>query len=219
VAGLLACSQLTASGDRELASIGYGGRRAADREPSFRRSLVPMVIADDDRRFVAANAAACLLLRLPEEDVLRLTVDDLTPLENRREVGRLWDAFIRDGTQEGKYELLMPDGARVAVEYSATANMEPGRHLSILMFPPGRIERDAPRGSKSVLTSREREVLAMVAMGRSSSSIAAALGVATSTVESHVPHCLDKPALATVPTPSRSDCAAARSPSSLIGSE
>lgn len=151
-----------------------------------------MVIADDDRRFVAANAAACLLLRLPEEDVLRLTVDDLTPLENRREVGRLWDAFIRDGTQEGRYELLMPDGARVAVEYSATANMEPARHLSILMFPPGRIERDAPRRSKLVLTSREREVLAMVAMGRSSASIAAAIGVATSTVESHVRHCLDK---------------------------
>lgn len=69
-----------------------------------------MVIAGDDRRYVAANAAACLLLRLPEEDVLRLTVDDLTPLENRRQVEPLWDAFIRDGTQEGKYELLMPDG-------------------------------------------------------------------------------------------------------------
>jgi DNA-binding CsgD family transcriptional regulator len=172
--------------------LATGTHEQLRREPSFRRSLVPMVIADDDRRFVAANAAACLLLRVPEEDVLRLTVDDLTPLENRQEVGPLWDAFIRDGTQEGKYELLMPDGARVAVEYSATANMEPGRHLSILMFPPGRIERDAPRRSKSVLTSREREVLAMVAMGRSSSLIAAALGVATSTVESHVRHCLDK---------------------------
>ena len=103
-----------------------------------------------------------------------------------------WDAFIRDGTQEGRYELLMPDGARVAVEYSATANMEPGQHLSILMFPPGRIGRDALPRSNSVLTSREREVLAMVAMGRSSSLIAAGLGVATSTVESHVRHCLDK---------------------------
>ncbi len=151
-----------------------------------------MVIANDHRRYVAANAAACLLLRLPEEDVLRLTVDDLTPPENRPEVGPLWDAFLRDGTQEGKYELLMPDGARVTIEYSATANIAPGRHLSILMFPPGRIERDGPRRSKSVLTSREREVLAMVAMGRSSSLIAAVLGVATSTVESHVRHCLDK---------------------------
>jgi DNA-binding CsgD family transcriptional regulator len=161
-------------------------------DPSFWRSLVPMVIADDDRRFVAANAAACLLLRLPEEDVLRLTVDDLTPPENRPAVGALWDTFVRDGTQEGRYELLMPDGARVTIEYSATANIEPGQHLSILMFPPGRIGRRAPRRSKSVLTSREREVLAMVAMGRSSSLIAASLGVATSTVESHVRHCLQK---------------------------
>jgi DNA-binding CsgD family transcriptional regulator len=162
------------------------------REPSFWRSLVPMVIAGDDRRYVAANPAACLLLRLPEEEILRLTVDDLTPPENRSQIGPLWDAFIRDGTQEGEYELLMPDGARVRVEYSATANIEPGQHLSILMFPPGRIERDAAARSESVLTSREREVLAMVAMGRSSASIAGALGVATSTVESHVRHCLDK---------------------------
>ena len=29
-----------------------------------------MVIADDERRYVAANPAACLLLRLPEEEVL-----------------------------------------------------------------------------------------------------------------------------------------------------
>jgi DNA-binding CsgD family transcriptional regulator len=151
-----------------------------------------MVIANDERRYVAANAAACLLLRLAEEDVLRLTVDDLTPPENRSQVGPLWDAFVRDGTQEGTYELLMPDGARVTVEYSATANIEPGRHLSILMFPPGRTERDGPRQSKSVLTRREREVLAMVAMGRSSSLIAAALGVAPSTVESHIRHCLQK---------------------------
>jgi PAS domain S-box-containing protein len=169
-----------------------GTSKPLNPDSSFWRSLVPMVIADDDRRYVAANAAACLLLRLPEEDVLRMTVDDLTPPESRSQVRSLWDAFIRDGTQEGKYELLMPDGARVVVEYSATANIEPGKHLSILMFPPGRIEREGYRRSKSVLTSREREVLAMVAMGHGSASIASALGIATSTVESHVRHCLDK---------------------------
>jgi DNA-binding CsgD family transcriptional regulator len=86
----------------------------------------------------------------------------------------------------------MPVGARVAVEDSATANVEPWPTSLDPVFPPGRIERDAPRRSKSVLTSREREVLAMVATGRSSSSIAATLGVATSRVESHVRHRLDK---------------------------
>jgi DNA-binding CsgD family transcriptional regulator len=151
-----------------------------------------MVIADDTRRYVAANAAACLLLRLPEEAIRDRTIEDLTPPENRAQIESLWEAFIRDGTQEGTFELLMPDGARVAVDYSATANIAPGRHLSILMFPAGPAEREPGQREASLLTEREREVLGMVAMGGSSASIAAALGVSTSTVESHVRHCLDK---------------------------
>src|SRR5581483_8851133 len=64
---------------------------------SFLGSLVPMVVADDDRRFVAANPAACLLLRLAEADVIRLRVDDLTPPENRLHMDALWESFLRDG--------------------------------------------------------------------------------------------------------------------------
>jgi PAS domain S-box-containing protein len=161
---------------------------------SFRSSLVPMVIADDGRHYVAANPAACLLLRLPEEEVLKRTIEDLTPPENRSQIGPMWDAFVRDGTQRGTFELLMPDGPTVRVEYSATANIEPGRHLSIFLFPPEGRERRAPDHSptQALLTEREREVLGMVAMGMSSSWIAAALGVSRSTVETHVRHCLDK---------------------------
>jgi len=101
-----------------------------------------MVIADDSRRFVAANPAACLLLRLAEAEVVRLRVDDLTPPENRSQMDALWEAFLRDRVQEGTFELMMPDGARLEVEYSATANVEPGLHVSILMFPPGGVGRD-----------------------------------------------------------------------------
>ena len=88
----------------------------------------------------------------------------------------------------------MPDGPRLQVEYSATANVEPGRHLSILMFPP--IDKDRQSGQhtgrRAVLTDREREVLRMVAMGRGSSWIAAELGVSAATVETHVRNFLDK---------------------------
>ena len=163
-------------------------------QTSFRSSLVPMVIADDQRRYVAVNAAACLLLRLPEEDVLRLKVDDLTPPENREQVEPLWRAFIRDGVQAGTFELLMPDGARLQVEYSATACVEPGRHLSILLFPPvgGHHPGDRETERPAVLTDREREVLGMVAMGRGTSWIATELRVSASTVETHIRHLLDK---------------------------
>jgi PAS domain S-box-containing protein len=163
--------------------------------PSIRSSLLPMVIADDERRYVAANPAACLLLRLPEEAVLRLSVDDLTPPEVRGHVDELWAAFLREGTRRGTFELQMPDGPRLAVEYSATAHVEPGRHLSILMFPltVGEGEPDPGRGeSPELLTDREREVLNLVAMGMGSTWIASALGVSSSTVETHVRHCLRK---------------------------
>jgi DNA-binding CsgD family transcriptional regulator len=153
-----------------------------------------MVIADDERRYVAANAAACLLLRLPEEEVLGLRIEELTPPENRSQVEALWDTFMQDGVQEGTFELLMPDGARLTVDYSATANVEPGRHLSILMFPPATGQgpaRGAPE-RRGLLTNREREILGMVAMGRGSTWIALELGLSTSTVETHVRHCLEK---------------------------
>lgn len=152
-----------------------------------------MVVADAGRRYIAANPAACLLLRLSETDVLRLRIDDLTPPEKRSHVESLWEAFLRDGVQEGTYELMMPDGARLEVEYSATANVEPHVHLSILMFPPADGHRRFRNGERqTVLTAREREVLGLVAMGRGTSSIAAALGVSGSTVETHVRHLLDK---------------------------
>jgi DNA-binding CsgD family transcriptional regulator len=163
--------------------------------PSFRSSFLPMVIADDRRRYVATNPAACLLFRLPEEAVLRLRVDDLTPPEGRGNMDELWAAFLREGTQRGTFELQMPDGPRLAVEYSATAHVEPDRHLSIFMFPPtsGDVDQEPGRQAGTErLTDREREVLNLVAMGMGSTWIASALGVSTSTVETHVRHCLRK---------------------------
>ncbi len=153
-----------------------------------------MVIADDDRRFVAANPAACLLLRLPETEILTRRVDDLTPPANRPHMGGLWHSFIQEGTQRGTIALLMPDGPQLEVEYSATAHIEPGRHLSIFLFPPSDVEvqpAESPAGAP-LLTEREREVLGMVAMGMGSTWIASALGVSPSTVETHVRHCLEK---------------------------
>ena len=153
-----------------------------------------MVIADDERRYVAANGAACLLLRLPEENVLKLRIEDLVSPLHRSSVPGLWDSFLSDGTQKGTIELAMPDGALVAVEYSSRAHVEPGRHLAIWMYPPGRFEDPEPEQppKRGLLTAREREILAMVAMGMGSSWIAATLGVAPSTVDNHMRNCLQK---------------------------
>lgn len=161
---------------------------------SFKSSLVPMLVANDQRQYVDVNQAACLLLRLSRDDVLRLSVDDLTPAGLGDATAALWEAFIRDRTQTGTVELRMPDGARFRVDYSAKADVEPGRHLSLLYFPASS-DREwgaatAPVGVQ--LTKREREVLTLIAMGERGGSIALSLGISSATVETHVRHCLTK---------------------------
>jgi PAS domain S-box-containing protein len=159
---------------------------------SFETSLVPMLLADDQRRYVGANQAVCLLLRLDREAVLQRTVDDVTPPEFRHQMTALWSDFLRDGVHSGTFELLMPDGPRMRVDYSATANVEPGRHLSILLMPPSDAYQPAPPPKDRTLTEREREVLTLVAMGESGATIGRDLGVSRRTVETHVRHCLAK---------------------------
>ncbi|GAC1439639.1 MAG: hypothetical protein NVSMB51_17820 [Solirubrobacteraceae bacterium] len=153
-----------------------------------------MLIADDQRRYVQANGAACLLLRLPRHDVLERRIDDLTPPELHDRLPAMWSAFLREGTQSGTFELLMPDGPRMRIDYSATANVEPGRHLSILLVPAGAASPRGPdpRAEAQQLTPRERQVLTLIAMGDSGPAIARALAIAPATVESHVRHCLEK---------------------------
>jgi DNA-binding CsgD family transcriptional regulator len=159
---------------------------------SFERSLMPMLIADDQRRYIAANTAACLFLRLPLERVLELTVDDLTPSEQRPMMEALWDQFLADGSQNGLFELQMPDGHRVQVEYSATANLRPGEHVSIFEFPTEPPAGATTTSNTAPLSDREREVLARVAAGETSQVIADRLHISPTTVETHVRNCLTK---------------------------
>jgi DNA-binding CsgD family transcriptional regulator len=160
--------------------------------PDFESSLVPMLIADDQRRYIAANRAVCLLLRLDLEAALRRSIDDLTPPEHRRAMRIRWDDFQRDGVQSGTFEMLMPDGPRLLIDYSATANVQPGRHLAIFVLPAAQTDLVAERAERQHLSDREREVLRLVAMGENGAMIAEALGISASTVETHVRHCLTK---------------------------
>jgi DNA-binding CsgD family transcriptional regulator len=176
--------------------------RHATPQPStgfFEQSLLPMVIADDDRRCVDANRAACLLLRLSRERVLELTLDDLTPAADHAKLESQWSELLRAGTLAGPYELAMPDVTRINVEFSATANFTPGRHLAVFALPTidpssvGPTLEDPEQTEPPVpLSDREREVLAHVAMGETGETIASALYISSATVETHVRHCLAK---------------------------
>lgn len=164
----------------------------------FVHSLNPMLIADDERRYVDANAAACLLLRLSPEAICELRIDDLTAPERRPGLGAVWSEFLQGKLvgQSVPWDLLLPDGASVQVDVSAIPHVEPGRHLAVLLFPAARALNDrvghASRPANVVLTRREREVLTLVALGHTGVQIASELFVSPATVQTHVANALIK---------------------------
>ncbi len=119
----------------------------------------------------------------------------------RRRLAEQWDAFLASGAAEGWYELYVPELGPVPVEFSATANVLPGRHLSVFIPPDesGTEQTDgaspratawtpvlAARRAALPLTEREREVMTLVASGLQSADIAERLFLSPETVKSHV---------------------------------
>ena len=142
------------------------------------RSPIAMLLADDARRYVDVNDAACALLGLDRAALLAAGVDGLTPPALRGSVPVLWDRFLAQGSMHGVYELTDASGQLLRVTYLAIAAVLPGRHLSCLLTAR---RVDAP----GALTSRERDVIGLAAQGLTSREIAQTLSLSRATVETH----------------------------------
>jgi PAS domain S-box-containing protein len=161
----------------------------------FTRSANPMMLADNERRYVEANDAAIAMLGYSREELLALRIEDLTPPEHRGVVDAVWSGFLAEGSAAGHYPLLCADGRVVTVEYNATAYILPGLHLTIFLQLPEESDETEQADTEPgdfVLTPREREVLGRVAMGESSAEIAEALFISPETVRQHVQNALQK---------------------------
>ena len=160
-------------------------------EELFSRTESAMLLADDDRRYLDANPPACELLGLTREEILEKKVEDLSPPELRDQVPAIYQAFIEAGSQSGPYTLVRPDGIEIPCSYSASANVLPGVHLSILIpvekaDPELDVHEEEPHDSDLArLTDREREVLTMLALGENNATIAKKLHLSQETVRSH----------------------------------
>jgi PAS domain S-box-containing protein len=178
----------------------------------------PMLMVDDERRWVNANAAACGLLGIDREEVPWHRIDDFTAAEDRDRLDDQWEVFLAHGAIEGWYHLSLPTGRLLPVEFSATANVLPGRHLAVVMPRPAlavasdarsemRVERGrmimvrreagwirivARDAEQLPLTRRECEVLGLVARGLRGTAIAQELVVSPETVKSHVQNAMTK---------------------------
>ena len=147
-------------------------------EPSLiDEASVAIVVADDDRRYVDANAAACDLLGISHDELIGMRVEEITgtPADAIEEV---WANFRRAGVLVGTFPVPSPVGPR-NVPYISVADVAPGRHMA--MFIP---ERDA--GDWQPLSQREREVVALVAGGATGREVGEMLSVTSATVETHI---------------------------------
>ncbi len=98
----------------------------------FEEASDAMLVADDRRVYIDANRAACRMLGLSREEIVGRQADDFTPPELARDIESVWARFLAEGEMRGEYRLVRPDGTSVDCEFSARANVLPGRHLSIL---------------------------------------------------------------------------------------
>jgi DNA-binding CsgD family transcriptional regulator len=168
---------------------------------AFVRSRHPMLIADDQRRWVAGNAAACELLGIAQEEVSWHTMDDFTPLSERSRLKEQWAAFLASGAAEGRYQLYVPDREPFPVEFGAIANVLPARHLALFIAPEeegseaheeGWTPRPAVHAGRLALTKREREVMRLAASGGQSGDMAERLFLSPETVKSHMQNAMRK---------------------------
>lgn len=90
-------------------------------------------VVDDAGRYVDANPAASLLLGLPREELIgRHLFDDLADLPDDTDVAVSWRGFLQASGARGEVRLRRPDGTFRVAEYTATAQVIPGRHFGIL---------------------------------------------------------------------------------------
>lgn len=158
----------------------------------FDKSLVPMVMVDNERWYVAANRAARLLFRLSLEELQRRRIDDLTPPHVLEALEAHWAALARDGSVAGHYTAGFQDGSRLNLIFCALANALPSEHL--IVFAPadwpedelGIIEDGTVAPLAGPLSPREREVLTLIAAGLDFQQIADELTISPATVRTHV---------------------------------
>src|SRR5688572_13312403 len=111
---------MTMEGDRQDAGRGTA-LDGVELRKLFDATSLPMVVADDGRRWVDANGAALAIFGMSRDDLLSRTIDDLTPPELRDELERRWLNLMRERATSGAFRFRLPNGRGLLFDYSAVA--------------------------------------------------------------------------------------------------
>ncbi|MFL5271058.1 MAG: ATP-binding protein [Anaeromyxobacteraceae bacterium] len=91
-----------------------------------------MVISDVEGRILDANPAAEALLGTSRAELLGRGLAAFARRGRERLGGAQWARFLTTGREEGELELQPPGASPRSVEFTAIANILPGRHLTVM---------------------------------------------------------------------------------------
>jgi len=98
----------------------------------FDNAINGILIANNNAEYVYANQAICDMTGYSHDELLSMTLMDITPLPENVNGKELFQEFIKQGKQTGEYQIKKKDGTMITAEYRAVANIAPGLHVSII---------------------------------------------------------------------------------------
>jgi PAS domain S-box-containing protein len=144
--------------------------RTREFEALFRAALDAVLVIDDTRTFVAVNPAAGRLLGLSPEQLVGSRLDSFLELP-AQDIQTAWKSFLATGEQTGDVRVRRPDGVVRDVEYRATAQVLPGRHLALLRDVTERKQAETERAEAFRREhARLRETETLLAISRALSA-------------------------------------------------
>jgi PAS domain-containing protein len=89
-----------------------------------------ILAADDGGRFIAANDALCHLTGYAQDELLDMSIWDLSFEQGVERGQRRWRHFLRDGGFDGEYLLRHKTGEMLGTRCLAAAHVFPGMHVA-----------------------------------------------------------------------------------------
>jgi PAS domain S-box-containing protein len=168
----------------------------------FAHSQIPMALVDRDRRYVQVNDAVVRLYQYSVEEILGSRAGRTVVDEDHSVSDAQWNQLLRTNELYGERMVTHSNGSRMRVSYAAHATTVGETWLALFVTLSarfldgpellGRPEIPLPNDDGSGLTTREREVVRLVALGSNTRRIAAELCLSPATIRSHVRNAMRK---------------------------
>jgi PAS domain S-box-containing protein len=159
----------------------------------FERSANGIALVDEHRRYIEANDGVAAILGRGRGELLGRHVYEFIRPADRERASREWHDLLRTGELSAHRVFVRSDGTEVDVELAARLAVIGGRRVAVFVVVHTGDEPESPgEVDGPVLTEREMEIVAHIAMGKDTAAMAELLHISPETVRTHVRNAMGK---------------------------